>query len=241
LKNPEDPNSFIFVRFKYRATSPPPDDKVLGIWRVGDLRQLDAGAKMTTPIYNYEKPDVILVVHEFVIRGDAVADDGFLAVRFLNHPSYNNTTIIPEELEVLYQTGTFTENYIRAILLIFVRLVFLALLGISLTTWLSFPVAILVCVAVFFAGMTNGFILDAIDGLGQAIGLVYSLTIRPLLWLLPQFDGRHNPNQYIVSGRTLDWTFLATTTTMTLFVRGLLMLMAGILIFSRREVAKAVT
>ena len=142
---------------------------------------------------------------------------------------------------MLYQTGTFTENFLRAALMILVRLIFLAVLGISLTTWLSFPVAILVCVSVFFVGLTNGFILDAIDSLGATAGTIYSLSVKPLLWLLPQFDGDYNPNGYIVDGRTIRWTFLAITAIFTLFVKGLLMLLAGMLIFSRREVAKAVT
>lgn len=241
VNNPDDPNAVVFVRFKYRAVTPPPDDKVLGIWQVGDLRQLDLGSKMVTPIYSYEKQDAVSVIHEIVVPANAVAEDGYLGVKFFNHPSYNHSTIIPEEFEVLYRTGDFTGNYVRAILMIFVRLVFLSLLGISLSTWLSFPVAILVCVVVFFSGLTNGFIMDAIDGLGAAVGVLYSLTIKPLLWLLPQFDGDYNPNQYIVSGRTLGWMFVASTAAVTLLVRGLVLLCAGLLIFSRREVAKAVT
>ena len=58
--------------------------------------------------------------------------------------------------------------------------------------------------------------------------------------LFPQFDGPYNPNGYIVDGRTLQWVFLASVAGVTLLVKGLLLLMAGMLIFSRREVAKAV-
>ena len=125
--------------------------------------------------------------------------------------------------------------------MLLIRLVFLAILGVSLTTWLSFPVAILVCVFVLCVGLVNGFILDAIGSLGVTAGIVYSLTIRPLLWLLPQFDGVYSPNGYIVDGRTIQWVFLVMTATVTLFVKGLVMLFAGMLIFRCREVAKAVT
>jgi hypothetical protein len=241
LKNPDDPNAIFFVRYKYRATSTPPDDKVLGIWQVGDLRQLLGGAKMKTPIFNYEQSEVVRTSHEFIVPASALADDGYLEIKFYNHPAYNQTTIILEELEILYQTGTFTENYIRSTLMILVRLIFLTILGISLTTWLSFPVAILVCVVVFFAGLTNGFILDAISSLEATAGIIYSLTVKPMLWLLPQFDGDYNPNGYIVAGRTLRWAFLGMTTVMTLLVKGFLLLLAGMLIFNRREVAKTTT
>jgi hypothetical protein len=61
------------------------------------------------------------------------------------------------------------------------------------------------------------------------------------MWLLPQFDGNYSPNGYIVDGRTIQWVFLAMTATVTLFVKGLVVLFAGMLIFRYREVAKAVT
>jgi hypothetical protein len=240
VKNPQDPNAILFVRYKLQAVTPPADDTIVGRWRVGDLRQLQAGGKITTPIYPFGRSDTVRTVHEFPVPAVVLASDGYLGVDFLNDPSFNQTTVIPEDVEVLYQTGTFTENYLRAVLLIYVRLIFLAVLGISLSTWLSFPVTILVCLVVFFAGLTNGFILDAIDGLQAVIGMIYTFTIKPLLWLLPQFDGDYNPGGYIVEGRTLRWTFLAVTAGLTLLVKALLMLLLGMLIFSKREVAKAV-
>ncbi|MHC4237578.1 MAG: ABC transporter permease [Planctomycetota bacterium] len=241
VKNPNDPNAIIFVRCQFRVTVPPPDETVFGMWRIGDLRQLKIGGKVVTPIYNVERRAAVRTAQEFVIPADAIAEDGYLGLAFYNNPALNKTTIIPEDLKVLYRTGSFTENFFRAVLMVLVRLVFLAVLGISLTTWLSFPVAILVCVLVFFVGLTNGFILDAIDSLGATAGIVYSLTVKPLLWLLPQFDGDYNPNSYIVDGRTIRWGFLLMNAVTALLAKGLLVLIAGCLIFSRREVAKAVT
>jgi hypothetical protein len=239
VKNADDPNTFIFVRYKYQTASPPPDEKVYGLWRVGDLRQFKAGAaKIKTPFYDVQRDEVIRVTHEFAVPANAIAEDGYVAIGFFNSPALNQTAIIPEELELLYQTGNFTMNYFRAVLMILVRLVFLAVIGISLTTWLSFPVAVLVCITIFFVGLTNGFILDAIGGMGSTAGMMYSILLKPLLWLLPQFDGVYNPNGYIVSGRTIQWAFLATTAMFTLLVKAGLMLLAGIGIFHRREVAR---
>lgn len=240
IKNPQDPNSIIFVRYKLQTVTAQADEKVFGIWEIGDLRQSLVGSKMTTPVYRVERADTVQTVHEFAVPANAVTADGYLGLAFFNDPGLNATTIIPENVEVLYQTGGFTANYWRAVLMVYVRLVFLAVLGVSLSTWLSFPVTIMVCLAVFFAGLTNAFILDAIDGLGTAIGLIYMLTVKPLLWLLPQFDGAYNPGGYIVEGRTLRWTFLALTVIVTLMVKAMLVLLLGMLIFRRREIAKAV-
>lgn len=239
IKNADDLNTFIFVRYKYQTASPPPDEKVYGMWRIGDLRQFEVGAAANkTPVYSFDQDEAIRVAHEFPVPAGAIAPDGYIGVGFYNNPAFNQTAIIPEDLELLYQTGNFTANYFRAVLMILIRLVFLAVVGISLTTWLSFPVAVLVCITVFFVGLTNGFILDAIDEVGAMAGLIYSIVLKPLLWLLPQFDGVYNPNGYIVAGRTIQWTFLASTAIITLFVKGLLMLLAGMLIFRRREVAQ---
>lgn len=241
LKNPGDPNTILFIRYKYQTTINPPDDQVFGAWRIGDMKQLQYETdRPKTPIWPYEQKQAIRTIHEFPVPGAVVTAEGQLTVSFYNDPSMNRTTIIPEELEVLYRTGTFTENYFRSLLMILVQLIFLTIMGITLSTWMSFPVAILVCFVVFFTGLTNGFIIDAIEGLGVTAGIIYSFTVKPLLWMLPQFDGKFNPTGYIVDGRTLRWTFLITTTGITIFFKGVLLLLFGMFVFSRREVAKAV-
>ncbi|MCE5186174.1 MAG: hypothetical protein LLF76_08635 [Planctomycetaceae bacterium] len=240
IKNPQDPNAVIFVRYKLQAVSEPPDQKIFSRWRVGDLRQFEVGAQIKTPVPPVDRTDTVRAAQEFAISASVIAPDGHLGLAFYNDPTLNQTTVIPQDVEVLYKTGGFAGNYLRAILLIFVRLIFLAVVGVSLSTWLSFPVTILICLVVFFAGLTNGFIVDAIGSLQTAVGIIYSFTVKPLLWLLPQFDGVYNPGSYIVEGRTLGWTFLAAAASLTLAIKAMLMLLLGIVIFNRREVAKAV-
>ncbi|MBC8378091.1 MAG: ABC transporter permease [Planctomycetes bacterium] len=241
VKNPQDPNSAIFVRYKYETSSPTPDGQVYGMWRVGDIRQYNADAGLlTTPIYSVERQEATKTMHEFPVPADAVSSGRNLSVAFFNSPAVNRTTIIPEDIEILYRTGTFAGNYIRATLAILIQLVFLSVLGIALSTCLSFPVAILVCLPVFLVGLIHGFINEAVSDVGSGIGVVYFLIIKPILWLFPQFDGAYNPNGYIIDGRTLSWTFLLMTAGITLFVKGLIAMLIGMFIFSRREVAKAV-
>ena len=241
LDVPDDPNAFLFVRYKFEAAAQLPDDKVYGLWRIGDLRQLEAGTeRLATPIYYIERDETVRAYHEFVVPARAVADDGFLAIAFFNNPALNPTTVILNEVEVLFHSGTFTLNYLRALLMIYIRLAFLAALGVSLTTWLSFPVAILMSLVVFLAGTVNGFILDSFDGLGAVMGLVYNFSLRPLLWMIPQFDGAYNPSSYIINGRLIDWPFLSMMIIVTLLIKAAIVLLLGIWIFSRREIAKAV-
>ena len=239
IKNAEDPNTVIFIRYKYQTSVEPADGQVFGQWRVGDLRQHGPN-EARTQIYGMDGQESTRTMHEFAVPADAVAADGYLAVRFFNNPSLNQTVIIPEDVEVLYRTGGFGANYIRTIVLVFVQLTFLSILGLSLTTFLSFPIAILISVSVFFVGLINFFIMDAIGMVSQTLLVVYSFMIKPLLWFLPHFDQMYQPSWYIVDGKTLEWTFLLSTIGVTLCIKGLLLLVAGMYIFSRREVAKAV-
>lgn len=234
------PKQNIFIRFKYDASARPPDKKVIGTWVVGDYRQIKYGdGKPKTPIYRATRRDIISTIHEIQFPADAVATDGYLAVLFYNEPVNNTTVIFPIEdgLEVLYKAGTFTTNYIKTVILIFTRLTFLAALGISMSTCLSFPVAILICLSVFFTGMINSFIVESFDYLSLPMTIFYTFTIKPIIWLLPKFDAELSVTKYIVSSEILNVVFLLSATGF-LMVKAIIVSLLGALIFSRREIAR---
>jgi len=234
----QDDTETLFIRYKYQVSVEPPDSKVYGTWLVGDYRQVEYGlGDFKTRIYPVARAEVTQTFHEFEIPADAVAEDGYLAVVFRND-FLNRTTVIPEEVEVLYRADSFTSNYIRVILLLLVRLIFLAVLGVSVSTWLSFPVAILICLAVFFIGTINGFIAGSFDYLSSGFGLLYSFTIKPLFWLLPRFDGEFNPTRFMISAKLVTWLWLARVYSITVFAKGALLLLFGMFVFSNREIAK---
>lgn len=236
---PKDPNSVLFVRYKFQATPEPPNQEIFGQWRVGDFRQFRTGLReYKTPVYGVERSESVRTLHSFTVPADAAAADGAVTVGFFNSPERNFSTVIFDQMEVLYQVGGFGVNFFRVVLLMAIRLVFLAALGVSLSTWLSFPVAALFSLMVFFAGLINGFILESIEGLGALLGLVYRFTIRWFLYTIPRFDGPYSPTDYLVSGEVLSWAFLGKAVLITLVVQMVLLLAIGIWIFSRREIAK---
>ena len=235
LPKPDEP---LFIRYKYEVATEPADSKVYARWLIGDYRQIEYGTKgKETPIARADRADIIKTYHEFTIPGNVVTDDGYLAVVFMN-PPINQTTVIPEDVEVLYRADYFGANYIRVVLVILARLIFLAVLGISASTWLSFPVAILICIVVFFIGTVNGFIIDSLDTLNTGAGLIYMITVKPILWFLPRFDGQFNPTQFMVTAKVLSWSFLAKVCVLLVFVKALLLYLLGVWIFSNREIAK---
>ena len=156
-----DPNDLIFVRYKYRIAGQGIDDQIAGAWQIGDIRPLMTGQSPGTPIFVVERTEATQTELEFAVPASCVAADGFVGVVFFNDPQRNTQTIILENLKVMYRTGSFEGNFLRVAGMILVRLIFLAALGVSVSTWLSFPVAVLICLAAYTSGMINGFIMES--------------------------------------------------------------------------------
>jgi len=238
---PLDPNESLFIRFKYDVAVNPPDLHVYGRWLAGDYRQIKYGTKIETSIYTFDRKDPVRTFREIEVPADAVAKDGYLAVGFLNVPLNDTSVIFPLEdgLEVLYKADTFTANFIRAVLLIFFRLIFLACLGILASTFLSFPVAVLLCLVLFFTASFSGFFIESFDYLSENIGVIYSYTLKWLIRLLPQFD-KFNPAKFLIPARLLGWSLLAECAAFMVCIKGLLLLAFALVIFSYREIAKII-
>ena len=235
---PIDPNESLFVRFKYDVSMNPPDLHLYGKWLVGDIRQY--GSRVETPIYPFERRDLIRTFYEIEVPADAVAEDGYLAVGFFNDPRFNNTVVIfplEDGLEVLYKADSFTANFFRAVVLVFFRLVLLGCLGIFASSFLSMPVAILFCIIVFFTGTISGFVIESFDYLSSSATSVYSYTLSPIIRLLPQFD-KFNPTKFLIPARLLSWSVLAKVAGLMICIKAAILLLLALLIFSYREIAR---
>ncbi len=232
---PLDPNESLFIKFKYDVSINPPDLHVYGRWFAGDIRQIPYN------IYTFDRKDLIRTFYEIEVPPDAVAEDGYLAVGFLNVPLNNTVVIFPLEdgLQVFYKADSFTANFIRAASLILFRLIFLACLGILASTFLSFPVAILLCLVIFFTATISGFCLESFDFMSEGLSGAYSYTIRPIIKLLPQFD-RFNPAKFLIHARLLTWSLLAKVAASMICIKSLLLYLLALLIFSYREIAKVI-
>lgn len=229
-----DPNDTVFIRYKYDAAINPPDLQIYGRWDVGDIRQVP-------PVYEtFPSKDPIRTFRELHVPASLIAEDGYLAVSFLNL-QLNDTTVIfpPDGLELLYKADTFTANFVRAVLLIWLRLIFLAVLGLLTSTFLSFPVAILLSLCILFTATFSGFCLESFDYLGGNLSWIYSYTVRPVILLLPQFD-KFNPTKFLVSARLLSWSLLAEAAGLMVCIKASILLLLALLIFKFREIAKII-
>ncbi|MHC4728502.1 MAG: hypothetical protein ACYS17_14875, partial [Planctomycetota bacterium] len=169
----------MFIRFKYDVAVNPPDMQVLGRWVVGDYQYIKYGTESETLIHDEVYKNSVRDFHEIVVPAEVVPEHGRLAVAFQNHP-LNNTVIFfpPDGIEVLYKADTFTGNFIRVSFLILFRLIFLACLGTLASTFLSFPVAILLCLVLFSTSCFSGFVIESFGFLSQNVGVIYTYTIQ---------------------------------------------------------------
>ncbi|MCF7976013.1 MAG: hypothetical protein K9N55_19505 [Phycisphaerae bacterium] len=240
-----DPNGMLFVRFKFEVATTPEDEQIISQWAVGDIRPLRQGKQPNTRIYEVQRKDPVRMFREFVIPADAIAADGYVAIAFMNPPinqtvvmfmeQGNNQNLESQSLAILFKAGTFQENFIRGVCVVFFRLVFLAALACLASTFLSFPVAVLMSLVVFFTVSISGFVLEAFTFMDAAVGKIYNNTLALLIKGLPQFD-KYNPAAYLVDGRLIDaemFNWASWTIVWAAVLMGV-----GLLIFSGKELAR---
>ena len=240
-----DPNGMVFVRFKFEVATPPEDEQLYSFWTVGDIRPYREGKQSDTPIYPVQRKDPIRTYREFAVPADAIAADGYVAIAFVN-PPINNTVVMfmeqgsnqnleSQSLALLFKAGTFHENFIRGVCVVFFRLAFLAALACMASTFLSFPVAVLLSMVVFFTVSISGFVLESFSFLEATAGQIYKHTLALMVKGLPQFD-KYNPSVYLIDGKLIDAEmFVWASWTM---VWAALLLALGLLIFSGKELAR---
>jgi hypothetical protein len=111
------------------------------------------------------------MTHTIDLPTEAIADDGTLRVTIANQnlvmPGEERPTSIAftpgEGLEVMYRAGSFGNNVVRGLLVMWAKLVLLAAAALAAAAWLGFPTALLASLMVYVTAAANGFFADAID------------------------------------------------------------------------------
>ncbi len=230
----------MFIRFKYEVAVTPPDMQVYGRWYAGDPEYVKTGEQPEPEPFERLLKHSVDTFHEIEFPADVVPEDGHMAVAFMNVPLNRTSITFPRDgLAVLYKADTFTANFIRAVLLILLRLIFLACLGILTSTFVSFPVAILVCLVLFSTASISNFVVESFDSLGSNMSVIYSYSLKWMIRLLPQFD-KFNPTSFIVPARLLSWSILAQCAVFMVFIKSSILLILAFIIFGSREMAKII-
>jgi ABC-type transport system involved in multi-copper enzyme maturation permease subunit len=199
------------------------------------------------------------MTHTLPIGSHMIREDGTLSITMYNEyapPQGAGSGLLmfdPGGVELLFRVGEFESNFLRAVLGMWIKLSFLAMLGVAASTLLSFPVACLLSFTVFLAGTIAPFLASSLneyyppvlrEGDWSNVGLVIQWSFQSVIrfiaqvivWLLENF-GSFNPNRLLVEGRLISWWLLGVGLWVIGIVWSGMALLVGYVVFRRRELA----
>lgn len=214
------PNEQYKVTFQFLDGETKPVDVVLGQRQVLELlpSAVDADGVITFRVFN----------------GDPMR--GVINPKMISFP--------PDGLEISYAASTFAANFARVLFVLWVKLAFLAMLGICAATFLSFPVACLVAFGAFLAAEASPFIRSALDSFATSSTdgkeIYYVRTVMAAIsmgvsWLFSTY-GDLNPTKRVVEGVLMSWREVGMgLVVLTAWTGGLFA--TAVAIFRKRELA----
>jgi hypothetical protein len=235
----------IQLRLKFNAA----DKSLSGTYNGG----LWVGVPRQTP-FSYQEvtslaPDTY---HEFEIPAN-YDDQGVLTVTFGNANNIALLFPLKDGVEVLYPQGSFGLNFARGLGVIFCWMALLATLGLAAASFLSFPVAAFLSLAVLTLALSSGSIANVVEEgtlmgfnsetsqMGQSpVDVVAIPFFRGVLELI-NFAKDFSPIDSLSTGRSVSWAELGRAFGQIVVLLGGAIGAAGIFIFTRRELATAQT
>ena len=189
---------------------------------------------------------------------NAIAPDGTLVIRIANvrynpnapagsqqfTPGPGTISFDPDGLELLYKVGDFGGNLFRAQLVNLLKLSFIAMLAVTLSSFLSFPVACLVVFTVFAAGSIAPYLATSIDeyrirtdsGALKAFEAVIRGIASGTEFSVRAF-GEARGSGPLVEGRLVPWEIVIRTFALIGVAWSGILLVVGFGIFRRKELA----
>ena len=184
------------------------------------------------------------------LRPETIGEDGTLVIELINGDPYRGQInpfslgFPPDGMEVLYVAGGYEINYLRVMVALWVKLGFIAAVGVAAASFLSFPVACFLAFLVLFAAQTASYLWDSIDifvgmqekrGGSQILTLLVQAVATPIAWAFSTYS-ELQPSRNLVDGRLLGWGAMARSVVI-LGVWTVAVLAGGWAVFRRRELA----
>ncbi|MEL7087208.1 MAG: hypothetical protein AAGL98_02000, partial [Planctomycetota bacterium] len=265
LSAAKDAGPTVQLRFKPKTSRAAGDNMVRMGFRVNDRPFADARSGQPLPLVRNN------TFHTAYIDSRLVRDDGTLDVTVIHTGADVEQTAITfkpgEGLEVFYKVGSFGANLAKGLAVMWVRLGFLAALGLGAATFLGFPVACLLCFLVFFAAAGSDYLSESLSsyasvprdevpwwnritltigkftghlGAGEfydAFKLVIRLIGEAFTFVVPPM-ARYSPTPLIAYGRSVEPSMLGGVMLRIGVVSTGVVAFAAAYFFGRREVAQ---
>ena len=239
----------LYLRVKFFAADRPPESighpsTYTGVWDIGPPES----AKRVRTV----RSQAAETFHEFAIPPNLFDDHGVLTVEFSNTNETGLWFPLDEGFEVLYRESGFALNYARGLGILFCWLALLAAIGLAGASFLSFPVAAFLALGLLIVAFSTGTMKTIIEQgtireVNHDTGMVDKSTLfdqasvatfQGLLGLVNLVKG-FSPVDALSTGRSITWTELARAVAQVVVFMGGGFATAGILIFTRRELATA--
>jgi hypothetical protein len=232
-----DSEKIITLKFRY-YTSGGSDEKISGLWTA---RSKDRG------FYEHVTTLPAKSFHEFRVPASVVSSEGGLRISFLNISAPGVSVIFPgEDVTILYRVGNFGGNFLRAMLLVLLRLAFIAAVALGASTFLTFPVATLFSIFVLIMSLSVSSFRVLIQGSPLPVGGPRE-TIAPAAALVRKVTGAglkvlpdlraYDPVPYLVSGVLIRWRSVIEGFIWIVLLRSGVIGCLAYVIFNRRELA----
>jgi len=232
----------LVVRFRFDAFPTPPSESVALAWSFGDVASPDR-IRIDTRVSAGGR-------HELSVPAALVDAKGALAIE-VRHADPNPCLVIFEPgrgIEVLARAGGFEGNLARGLILLGIRLAFIAAFALLAASFLSGPVALLAVLTIAFVGIGSGFFLDALriqieftaqraTGIARVFQIVWGYVYTALLWILPRFDP-YDPAAPLADGRAIPWGLVGRAAALLGIVQGGAAALLAMLLFRRREIGR---
>jgi len=230
-------NRPLIMRFRVNAGSNPPDQQYRVSFQFNGAEDVQV---QTVPLGQY----ITLPLLSSVVDGE-----GRVVLQVWNGDVTSRTTnpetigFPPDGLEISYAAETFRSNFVRVAAVLWVKLAFLAMLGVVTATFLSFAVACMVSFTTFFAAEGALFVQSALENYWtedrEGKTLLFNTTIAFVAQWISGFFSLYaglRPTGKLVEGLILSWKDVATGT-LVLSAWTAVLYLAGVLVLRRRELA----
>ena len=212
----------------YRAL---PDGKFLGRWQATDGSSPGPWPRL---------PDITRQKATLTMSARVIGKNGKL--RFAIHnDSPTSAEVLFQDVALMYDVDTFANNFIRASLLMLCQLAYLAAVSIFAGSFVSFPVACLLCFVLGPFSLARSFLIEAVNitvgGNVDVVTWMAYYVFKPFYALLPDF-ARTMPGDRLVEGMDISWAFVGNTAVADVAIRAGVSLLLACFIFHRRELAR---
>ncbi len=222
----------IQISYKAKPSGRAPGGKLLRNWQI----------KNPQTLYMEERfgSDQVRIASTLVVSARVVSEAGETEVTYINR-SPTSVAIINQDISVLYRRGSFEVNFFKAMLLVMCQLIFLAALGILAGTFVSFPVACLICFASLPFSLAREFLTGAVKITktnNDLMTIVGHYIMEAMGILLPDF-ATTSAGVWLIDGIFIPWSYVIKTAGIVTAIQTIVLLAVASFIFHKRELAQA--